>query len=79
MRSERVDVSAAEKYALLPPFWHVMTSGEKQLGLNIIARCQYKYTVEYVQELHTSFKVILSDVNDLRVCLLLARGHPEMF
>ena len=78
MASERATTSTAEKYAFLPPFWNIMTSGENQIGLNIIAMWKYEYTAKCVEELHTTCKVLLSNVNDLCVCLLMAREHPEM-
>ena len=78
MISKSVSASASENYALLPTLCHVMKSGDKQLGLDIITRWQDTYTVECVSEINTSCKVILSVVKGICVCLLMEREHSEM-
>ena len=78
MRYERIATYKEEKYELLHTFWYVMPSGQKQIRLDIISRRQYEYTDECVQEIHKTCKVLLSYMNDLCICLLMAREHTQM-
>eukprot|EP00978_Attheya_sp_CCMP212_P000306 scaffold593_cov31-Attheya_sp.AAC.1 len=75
----RVEPTALDKYALLPGFYHGMTSADKKQAVAIVNKYADPYaSVECVEELCDLLKIPLSSIQDLRVCIALAIEHPEI-
>ena len=64
-------------YLLLPSFWHGMTPDEKKLGMSILEEHNYCYSVPCLKDLHAKLHVPLAEMQNLRVCLDLARNDPS--
>ena len=55
-KEEPVDVTPQQKFALLPPFWHGMTPGERRVVMTVGGTCEYESRFE---------------VTSLRICPLI--------
>ena len=66
-----------DKYNCLATFWHGMSPQEKQQVMCILEKHDFEYTVECLEALHKECQIIFSQMNDLRVCILIAQDHPK--
>lgn len=76
-KNDNVDTTAEEKFALLPTFWHGMTPAERKVVMTVCETHAYQYSVACITTLHVECKLMYSQMNDVRVCVLVARDHPE--
>lgn len=72
-KQEEMDV---DPYALLPSFWHGMSTVEKKQALTIL-QSHEEYTVECIRQLNSEMNIPLAEMQQLRVCLELALEHPD--
>jgi hypothetical protein len=71
-KDDNVDMTAEEKFALLPPFWHGMTPAERKVVMTVCKTHAYQYCVACITTLHVECKLMYSQMNDVRVCVLVA-------
>ena len=76
-KEENVQPTAEEKYALIPTFWHEMTEAERKVVMMIMTTNNFEYNANTLRQLHTECKIPYSQMNDLHVCVIIAKEHPE--
>ena len=76
-KEENVEPSAREKFDLLPSFWKGMSEAERKIVMTIMSTNQFKYTATALQQLHKECTIAYGQMNDLRVCVIIAQEHPE--
>lgn len=76
-KPESVKPSAADKYALLPEWWWGMTPSEKAKVTEVVAKHEDSYCVGCLRELHTTCSIPYAQMNDVRVCIVVAREFPD--
>ena len=69
--------SAREKFDLLPSFWKGMTEAERKVVMTVMSTNQFKHTATTLQQLHQECKIAYCQMNDIRVCVIIAQEHPE--
>ena len=72
LKRERVGINL---YPLLPSFWHGMSPVEKRKVAAVVEK-HNGYTVECCEELRDSCRVLVRDMQHLRVCLECAKKNP---
>jgi hypothetical protein len=75
-KDDNVDTTAEEKFALLPLFWHGMTPADRKVVTTLFLSHSCQYTVACIKMIHKECKLPCSQMNDARVCMLVAREHP---
>lgn len=75
-KDDHVDPTAEEKFALLPSFWHGMLPAERRVVMTVLQSHAFQYTAPCLQMLHNECKLPYSQMNDVRVCVLVSREHP---
>jgi len=76
-KEESVDITPQQKFALLPPFWHGMTPGERRVVMAVIDSHSKKYSAECIYMLCSECNLLISHIADVRVCAFVSREHPE--
>ena len=76
-KEELVDLSPQETFNLLPATWHGMEPAERKVVMTILESHDFQYTAASLQQLHTECMAPYVQMNDVRVCVLIARQHPE--
>jgi hypothetical protein len=76
-KDDNVHTTAEEKFALLPLFWHGMTPAERKVVMTVFQSHACKYSAACLKMLHVECKLPYSQMNDVRVCVLVAREHSE--
>ena len=71
-KDHNVENTAKEKFIPLPPFWHGMTPAERKVVMTVCETHAYQYSVACITMLHMECKLMYSQVNDVRVCVLVA-------
>ena len=76
-KEENVQPTAQEKFDLLPLFWQGMSEGERKVVMTVMETNHFNYTANTLQQLHVECSIEYAKMNDLRVCVSVAREHPE--
>lgn len=66
-----------DPYTLLPSWWHGMLPAEKERSMALWTSCEHDFSVLFVKKAHAELNIPLSEMQNLRICLELAREHPE--
>jgi hypothetical protein len=77
-KDESVDPTPKEKFALLPLFWHAMQPSDRKVVMTIVESHGFHYTAAYLRMLFLECRLAYSQMNDIRVCVIMIREHPEM-
>ena len=64
-------------YALLPSFWHGMTSEEKKVIMKIVSESEHGFDVDCCRKLHHDHHIPYKDLQHVRVCYELAIEYPS--
>jgi hypothetical protein len=75
-QSFKAESTKLDEYALLPAFWHGMEPVKKKTIVGIVDKHR-SWNVECVKELYQVGHVVLKDMQNLRVCVEMAKQHPE--
>lgn len=54
-----------------------MTPAEKSLAVEIFEKHDERYTAECLKEFNSRLSIAFTDMQNLRVCLHVAKEHPE--
>jgi hypothetical protein len=76
-KDDNVEPTAEEKFAVLPSFWHGMTPADRKVVMTVFQSHASQYTTACLKMLHVECKLPYSQMNDVRVCVLVSREHPE--
>ena len=76
-KNDNVETTAEEKVAHLPTFWHGMTPAERKVVMTVFETHSFQYSVSCITTLNVECNLMYSQMNDVRVCVLVARDHPE--
>jgi hypothetical protein len=76
-KDENVNPTAKEKYALLPAFWHGMSPADRRVVMTVLNSHAFKYTPACIRALKEECNLPYSQMNDVRVCVIVSREHPE--
>ena len=66
-----------EKFALLPLFWHAMQPSDRKVVMTIVESHGFHYTAACLWMLRLKCRLAYSQMNDIRVCVIVTREHPE--
>ena len=72
-KDDNVDTTSEEKFALLPLFWRGMTPAERKVVMTTLQIHACQYTVACPKMLHEECRLLYSQMNDVCVCVLVAR------
>ncbi len=75
-KDDNIQPTAEDKFAALPSFWHG-TLAERKVMMTVFQRYAFQYTAACLKVLHVECKLMYSQMNDARVCMLVLREHPE--
>ena len=76
-RGESAYASPLWKFAHLPSFWHRMSPGEKKVVMTVVETNNNDISVACMKAMHQECNLLYSQMNDLRVCIIISRAHPE--
>ena len=76
-KDDNVHTTAEEKFALLPLFWHGMTPTERKVVMTVFQSHAFKYSAACLKMLHVECKLLYFQMNDVRVCVVVAREHSK--
>jgi hypothetical protein len=76
-KEELADLSPQDTFNLLPSTWHGMEPAERRAVMTVLESHDFQYTAASLQQLHTECRIPYAQMNDVRVCVLIARQHPE--
>jgi hypothetical protein len=75
-KGENVDPTPEEKFALLPLFWHGMSSPERRVVMAAIQSHTSKYTpASCLRTLREECNLLLSQMNNVWVCATVSQEH----
>ena len=69
--------SPAKKFKMLPQFWKGMQPSERRVAMTILNSHGGKYTSQCLRALKTECKLNLNQLTEIRVCMIIAKEHPE--
>jgi len=75
-KEESIDPTPRELFQLLPPTWHGMSVAERKVVMTIVTT-NGGYTRQCLEQLHNECRIPYSQMNDIRVCVIIGRDHPE--
>ena len=76
-KEESVDYSPQQLFNMLPPVWHGMLPAERRVSMTVLQSHGFQYTADSLQQLHVECSMPYSQLSDLRICVVVARQHPE--
>ena len=76
-KEEEVDLTPREMFNMLPSMWHGMEPADRRVVMTVLTSHGYQYTAASLQQLHTECNIPYSQLNDIRICVIIARQHPE--
>ena len=62
---------------MLPSFWHGMEPSERRVVMTIMQSHNFEYTAASLKLLHEECMLPFSQINDILVCIIISRLHPE--
>mgnify|MGYP006198714063 FL=1 len=74
---EDFHLSPRKKFLMLPPFWRGMKPSERKLAMTILQNHGGKYTPDCLVALKKECQLSISELTDIRVCIIVATDHPE--
>jgi hypothetical protein len=77
-KDKSVDPMPEEKFALLPLFWHAMQPSDRKVVMTIVESHDFHYTAACLRMLRLECRLAYSQKNDICVCVIVTREHPEM-
>ena len=66
-----------DSFAMLPSFWQGMLPTDRKRCVQILEDHGNSFSVACLRQIHTQVHVALDQMHNLRVCLDLAREHPD--
>jgi hypothetical protein len=69
--------SPAKKFEMLPSFWRGMKPSERRVAMTIMNTHGGKFTTDCLSMLKSQCNLSISQLTDIRVCIIIAREHPE--
>jgi hypothetical protein len=74
---ENVDPTPLQLFNLLPSFWHGMQPADRRVVTTIMGSHGWRFTPNCIKQIHLECSILYSQMNDLWVCLIITREHPE--
>jgi hypothetical protein len=74
---QNVDPMPQQLFNLLPSFWHGMQPANRRVMTTIMGSHGWRFTPDCINQIHLECNLLYSQMNDLRICLLITQEHPE--